>query len=53
VLTACGGQVSTVAERLGTTTANLVDFLQTEPKVWQEANRIRTEFGLKGLKMGD
>ena len=53
VLTACAGQVSTVAERLGTTTANLVDFLQTEPKVWQEANRIRMEFGLKALKMGD
>ena len=53
VLTACEGRVSTTAERLGTTTANLVDFLQTVPKVWQEANRIRSEFGLKGLKMGD
>jgi len=53
MLTACEGRVSTTAERLGTTTANLVDFLQTEPKVWQEANRIRTGFGLKGLKMGD
>ncbi len=53
VLTACEGRVSTAAERLGTTTANLVDFLQTDPKVWQEANRIRSVFGLKGLKIGD
>ncbi len=53
VLTACAGRVSTAAERLGTTTANVVDFLQIDPKVWQETNRIRAGFGLKGLKMGD
>ena len=53
VLTATGGQVSTAAELLGTTTANLIDFLQTDPKLWQEANRIRLECGLKGLKMGE
>ncbi len=53
VLTVCEGRVSTAAEQLGTTTANLVDFLQTDPKVWQEANRIRVGFGLKGLKMGE
>jgi hypothetical protein len=53
VLTAVAGQVSTAAELLGTTTANLIDFLQTDPKLWQEANRIRLACGLKGLKIGD
>ncbi len=53
VLSVCEGRVSTAAERLGTTTANLVDFLRTDPKVWQEANRIRTGFGLKALKIGE
>jgi len=53
VLTATGGQVSTAAELLGTTTANLIGFLQTDPKVWQEANRIRMACGLKGLKVGE
>ena len=53
VLAVCEGRVSVAAERLGTSTANLVDFLQTDSKVWQEANRIRTGFGLKGLKIGD
>ena len=52
LLTACGGRVSITAQRLGTTTANLVNFLQTDPKVLQEVNRIRVGFGLKGLNMG-
>ena len=53
VLTAVAGQVSTAAELLGITTANLIDFLRTDPKLWQEANRIRSACGLKGLKMGE
>ena len=52
-LTAAAGQVSTVADWLGTSTANVIDFLQTDPKVWQEANRVRAACGLKGLKMGE
>ena len=52
-LTAATGQVRTVADWLGTSTANVIDFLQTDPKVWQEANRIRAACGLKGLKMGE
>jgi RF-1 domain len=52
-LTAAAGQVSTLADWLGTSTANVIDFLQTDPKVWQEANRIRQTCGLKGLKVGD
>ena len=51
VLLATQGQVSTAAELLGTSTANTISFLQTEPKVWQEANRIRAQFALKPLKM--
>lgn len=50
VLTACESRVADAATLLGTSTGNLVDFLQTEPKVWQEANRIRTVFGQKALK---
>jgi len=42
-----------VADWLGTSTANVIDFLQTDPKVWQEANRVRAACGLKGLKMGE
>ncbi len=53
VLQATSGQVRTAAELLGTSTANLIEFLQTDPKLWQEANRMRAEYGLKGLKMGD
>jgi len=50
VLHAARGQVSTAAERLGVSTANLVAFLQTDPKLWQEANRLRAHFGLKPLQ---
>jgi hypothetical protein len=50
VLHAAVGQVSTAAERLGVSTANLVEFLQTDPKLWQEANRLRVQFGLKALR---
>ena len=49
-LLACNGQVSTAAERLGISTGNLIDFLQTNPKLWQESNRIRIECGQKVLK---
>ncbi|HET6576052.1 MAG TPA: peptide chain release factor-like protein [Fimbriiglobus sp.] len=50
VLHAAAGQVSTAAERLGVSTANLVEFLQTDPKLWQEANRLRAQFGHKPLQ---
>lgn len=51
VIEATGGQVSTAAGWLGTSTANLIDFLRTDPKVWQHANQIRAHFQLKPLKM--
>ncbi len=50
VLAACEARVSEAAGLLGLTTANLVDFLRSEPKVWQEANRLRLRFGQKPLR---
>jgi hypothetical protein len=44
------GQVSTVAESLGTTTANVVQFLMIEDHVWQVANQIRAQAKLKPLR---
>jgi hypothetical protein len=49
-LAAAEGQVSTAAEWLGTSTGNLVDFLQVNEKVWQAANQLRQAFGFKVLK---
>ena len=48
-LSAAGAQVSTAAAMLGTTTANLADFLAAEPRLWQAANRLRLECGLRPL----
>ena len=50
VLNDCEAQVSTAAERLGVSTANLIDFLQSDPKLWQEANRLRSLFRHKPLR---
>src|SRR5438132_2369914 len=50
VLEAVGGRVSEAAAAPGIRTGNLIDFLQVEPKVWQQANVLRARFGLKSLK---
>jgi hypothetical protein len=50
VLAAVEARVADAAVLLGVSTGNLVDFLQTEPKVWQEVNRLRTVFGHKTLR---
>ncbi|MCE9561592.1 MAG: peptide chain release factor-like protein [Planctomycetes bacterium] len=50
VLAACEARVADAAALLSISTGNLIDFLQTDPKVWQEANRIRTLAGQKPLK---
>jgi hypothetical protein len=50
VLTASEGRVADAAALLGISTGNLIDFLQTDPKVWQEANRQRALFGQKPLR---
>jgi hypothetical protein len=49
-LTACESRVGDTAALLGISTGNLIDFLQTDPKVWQEANRIRSQFAQKPLR---
>lgn len=50
VLATVEAKVSDAAALLGISTGNLIDFLQIEPKVWQEANRLRTLFGHKPLR---
>src|SRR5207248_10209251 len=49
-LAGSGARVSTAAEWLGVTTANLIDFLQADPRLWQAANRLRAAAGLRPLK---
>jgi hypothetical protein len=49
-LQASEAQVSTAAEALGVSTANLVEFLQSDPRLWQEANRLRAIHGQKPLR---
>lgn len=50
VLYAVEARVADAAALLAISTGNLIDFLQTDPKVWQEANRLRTAFGQKALR---
>jgi hypothetical protein len=50
VLVAVEARVADAAALLGVSTGNLIDFLQTDPKLWQEANRLRTVFGQKALR---
>ncbi len=50
LLAAFQGQVSTAADLLSVSTAQFTDFLRIDPKVWQEANRIRAAAGLKTLR---
>jgi hypothetical protein len=50
VLAAVEARVGEAAERLGTTTGNLIDFLQTDPKLWQAANQLRARSGQKPLR---
>lgn len=50
VLVACRLQVSTAAERVGVTTANLVKFMHDDPKLWARVNQLRAELELKPLR---
>ena len=50
VLDALQARVSDAARALGISTGNLIDFLQTEPKVWEQANLLRQRHGHKALK---
>jgi hypothetical protein len=50
VLAAVEGRLSDAAAALGVSTANLGDFLQTDDKVFQQVNQIRSHFGHKPLR---
>ena len=50
VLKAVEARVRDAAELLDVSTGSLIDFLQTDPHVWQEANRLRSQFGQKPLR---
>jgi hypothetical protein len=50
VLAAVEARVGDAAELLGTTTGNLVDFLQADPRLWQAANQLRARAGQKPLR---
>ncbi|HEV3256030.1 MAG TPA: peptide chain release factor-like protein [Gemmataceae bacterium] len=50
VLQASGARVADAAAALGISTANLVDFLRTDAKVWEQANHLRSRFGQKPLR---
>jgi hypothetical protein len=52
VLEATEARVSEAAQALGISTGHLIDFLETEPKVWEQANYLRQRFGHKPLKTG-
>jgi hypothetical protein len=52
VLEAHKARVSETAAALGISTGNLIDFLQTSPKLWEQANHLRARFGLKPLRDG-
>ncbi len=47
------GRVSDAAKSANLSTGHLIDFLETDPKVWEQANQIRQRFGQKPLKMSD
>jgi len=50
VLAAVEARVSEAAAALGISTGNLIDFLAIDPKVWEQANHLRTRFGHKPLR---
>jgi hypothetical protein len=50
VLVAVDARVADAAKVLGISTANVVDFLRTDPKLWQAANQLRSQFGQKTLR---
>jgi hypothetical protein len=50
VLEATEARVCEAAQALGISTGHLIDFLETDPKVWECANQMRQRFGHKSLK---
>ncbi len=52
VLEATEARVSDAGQSLGVTTGHLIDFLEVEPKMWEQVNQMRLRFGHKTLKTG-
>jgi hypothetical protein len=50
VLQAVEARVSDAARILGISTGNLIAFLSSDAKVWEQANHLRTQFGHKLLR---
>ncbi len=50
VLLAMRGRVSEAAERVGVSTAHFVKFIQSDAKVWERVNQMRSEAGVKPLR---
>jgi hypothetical protein len=50
LLLALEGRVSEAADALGTSTANLIEFLRDDDKVWEQVNQLRSRFGHKLLR---
>ncbi len=50
VLEFTGARVSETAELLGISTANLIEFLALNPKVWEQVQHLRGRFGQKPLR---
>ena len=50
VLEMVEARVSEAAALLGISTGNLIDFLQADDKVWEQANHLRSQFGQKPLR---
>lgn len=50
LLIGCGGSVSKAAQKLGVSTANLVSFFGSHPKVWARVNQMRAAEGLRPLR---
>jgi hypothetical protein len=50
VLAGVKASVADAAKLLGISTGNMIDFLQTDPKLWQAANQLRSQFGQKPLR---
>jgi hypothetical protein len=50
VLQAVEARVSDAARVLGLSTGNLIHFLRSDPKVWEQANVLRSRFGHKPLR---
>jgi hypothetical protein len=51
VLAAADARIADTARLLEISTGNLIDFLGSDPKIWEQANQLRHKFGHKLLIM--